>query len=387
MTPPRVTIVQRVMTHYRVPFFIALHERLAATGIHLEVVHGQPTADEASLGNSGTLPGARVIRNRYLAVGPRSLCWQPCLGPTRTSDLVVVEQASRLLVNYVLLARRAVGGPSVAWWGHGRNLDAHGASRLGEAIKRPLARRSDWWFAYTTGTRAHLESVGVPAARITVVQNATDTTAVALRRSSIGPAARTRLRRALELADGPVGVVLGSLYPAKRPGFVLDAADRIREAVPDFQLVVIGDGPDRGLVDAAARSRPWIRVLGARTGDAMVDAAATGDVLLNPGLVGLAVLDAFALELPMITIAGDHHSPEFEYLLDGVNGIVLPPATTATGFAAATIGVIGDTKTQQRLREGCRDAARRYSIEAMAENFATGIRAALQVRANGPDRG
>jgi glycosyltransferase involved in cell wall biosynthesis len=184
-----------------------------------------------------------------------------------------------------------------------------------------------------------------------------------------------------------VGVVLGSLYPAKRPGFVLDAADRIRDAVPDFQLVVIGDGPDRGLVDAAARSRPWVRVLGARTGDAMVDAAATGDVLLNPGLVGLAVLDAFALEIPMITIAGDHHSPEIEYLEDGENGIVLPRDTTAPGFAAATIALIGDTGMQQRLQEGCRDAARRYSVEAMADNFAAGIGAALQVRANGPDRG
>ena len=387
MTPPRVTIVQRVMTHYRVPFYTALHERLTAAGIHLEVVHGQPNADEASLGNADTLPWARVIRNRYLPVGDRSLCWQPCLGLIRASDLVVVEQASRLLVSYALIARRAVGGPSVAWWGHGRNLDAHGASRLGEAIKRPLASRSDWWFAYTTGTRDYLESIGVPTARITVVQNATDTTAVALRRSTIGPVTRTRLRRTLDLGDGPVGVVLGSLYPAKRPDFVLDAADRIRDAVPDFQLVVIGDGPDRGLVDAAARSRPWVRVLGARTGDAMVDAAATGDVLLNPGLVGLAVLDAFALEIPMITIAGDHHSPEIEYLEDGENGIVLPRNTTAPGFATAVIALIGDTGMQQRLQEGCRDATRRYSIEAMADNFAAGIAAALQVRANGPGRG
>ena len=393
MTPPRVTIVQRVMTHYRVPFFTALHDRLTAAGIHLDVIHGQPTADEATLGNSGALPGARVIRNHYLAVGPRSLCWQPCLGPTRTSDLVVVEQASRLLVNYALLARRAIGGPAIAWWGHGRNLDPNGSSRLGEAIKRPLARRSDWWFAYTTGTRAHLQSIGVPATRITVVQNSTDTTAVALRRSAIGPATRTRLRRSIKLGDGPVGVVLGSLYPAKRLGFVLDAANRIRDAVPDFQLVVIGDGPDRSLVDAAARSRPWVRVLGALTGDAMVDAAATGDVLLNPGLVGLAVLDAFALELPMITIAGVHHSPEIEYLEDGENGIVLPRNTTAVGYAAAVAAVIGDDRELARLRAGCRDAAHRYTVQAMADNFATGIQAALRLRvarsagATGPARG
>jgi glycosyltransferase involved in cell wall biosynthesis len=99
------------------------------------------------------------------------------------------------------------------------------------------------------------------------------------------------------------------------------------------------------------------------------------------------VLDAFALEIPMITIAGDHHSPEIEYLEDGENGIVLPRDTTAPGFAAATIALIGDTGMQQRLQEGCRDAARRYSVEAMADNFAAGIGAALQVRANGPDRG
>lgn len=380
MTPPRVTIAQRVMTHYRVPFFTALRDRLTAAGIHLDVIHGQPTADEESLGNSGTLPGARVIRNRYLEIGDRSLCWQPCLGLIRTSDLVVVEQASRLLLNYVLLARRAVGGPSVAWWGHGRNLGSQPGSRLGETLKQRLAHRADWWFAYTDRTRAHLTAMGVNPGRITVVQNATDTRMVARRRAEIGPQERESLRRSIGLGDGPVGVVLGSLYPAKRPAFVLAAADRIRAVIPDFQLVVIGSGPDKSIIDDAAGSRPWVHVLGALTGDSMVDAAAIGDVLLNPGVVGLAVLDAFALELPMITIAGGGHGPEIEYLENGENGMVLPRDTTAATYAAAVAGVIGDDRELARLRAGCRNAAHRYTVEAMADNFSAGIHAAFRMR-------
>ena len=103
---------------------------------------------------------------------------------------------------------------------------------------------------------------------------------------------------------------------SKRLAFSVEATDAIRSEIPDFQLLVIGDGPDRQMVDSAAASRPWLHVLGALKGNPMVDAAVAADLCLNPGLVGLAVLDAFALSLPMVTCDVPYHSPEIEYLVD-----------------------------------------------------------------------
>ena len=165
---------------------------------------------------------------------------------------MIVEQASKLLVNYPLLAWRRFGGPRVAWWGHGVNLDGGSASALGEGVKRRLARRADWWFCYTEGTARIVEGLGVPRDRMTVVQNAVDTKEVQRLRSEISEAQLAATRAELGIGSGPVGVYVGSLYNTKRIPFLIEASDQIRSKLPDFHLIVIGDGPDRPFLDAAA---------------------------------------------------------------------------------------------------------------------------------------
>ena len=72
--------MQRSLTQYRVPFFEALREALAARGVRLRLVVGDPTAAERARGDEGVLPWAEHVACRY-AIGGR-LCWQdlrPCL--------------------------------------------------------------------------------------------------------------------------------------------------------------------------------------------------------------------------------------------------------------------------------------------------------------------
>jgi hypothetical protein len=170
-----VLVVQRVLTHYRVPFFDKLRNRLKGEGIRLDLVVGQPTTAGASKHDQATLAWATQVNNRYLPMGRgKHLVWQPVVRMARKADLVVVEQASRLLVNYVLLANRRLGGAKVAFWGHGVNLDRESASRIGEAVKRSTAPWADWWFCYTAGTARLLTARGISGDRMTVVQNAID---------------------------------------------------------------------------------------------------------------------------------------------------------------------------------------------------------------------
>jgi hypothetical protein len=46
-----------------------------------------------------------------------------------------------------------------------------------------------------------------------------------------------------------------------------------------------------------------------------------GDIMLNPGLVGLHIVDAFCSGLVIVTTKTASHSPEVVYLRDGENGI------------------------------------------------------------------
>ncbi|MFM2073171.1 MAG: hypothetical protein RLZZ623_3435, partial [Actinomycetota bacterium] len=369
---PEVAIVYKTLPHYRVDFYEGLRARLAANGLRLRLIVGQPDSEMAKRNDTARIQWAEGVRNRYVRVGSRHLVWQPALGMVRTSDLVIVEQASKLLVNYPLLAWRRLGGPKVAWWGHGSNLDTANASSLGERVKRLLATRADWWFCYTAGTAGIVHALGVPHERLTVVQNAIDTSQLSSLRALVSEADISEVRVQLGLGTGPVALALGSLYPTKRPEFLIEAADTIRMKAPDFHLIVIGDGPGRTILDAASSTRPWLHVLGAKMGNELVRIAAAAAIVLNPGLVGLAVLDAFALGLPMITCDLPYHSPEFEYLENGVNGVVLDRQTSPEDFGLAALELMSDRAVIESLQAGCRISAAKITVDQMIERFATG---------------
>ena len=365
------------LTHYRVPILEQLRERLGSEGVELVLIVGQPNNLQSARGDSGSLPWAEHIINRRIPFGSRELIWQPCLRTVRSCDLVIVVQASRLLLNYLLLQWQPFGGPKIGFWGHGRNLDVDAASPFGEWLKRRLAARADWWFCYTERTSDIVRALGVPENRCTVLQNAVDTRLISQLRSSLTDEDLGRLRRELGIGSGPVGITLGSIYPRRRPEFLIEAVDTIRTIVPSFELIVIGDGPSKAIVDRAAAKRPWLHPVGALTGRDMVRHAALGELVLNPGLVGLAVLDAFALGLPMLTCDLPNHGPEVDYLVDGVNGAIFPESSTPQDFGQRVANLLLDRDQLQVLKAAANQSARLYTIEEMVDRFASGILRAL----------
>lgn len=374
-----VAIVTESLRQYRVPFYELLKSRLEATGVDLRLIYGAPDPAEASKADAVDIDWGTRIRNRHIRFGGRTVTWQPCLGLVRDADLIIVEQASRHLVNYVLLAQQMLGRQKIAFWGHGRNFQDLRASRLGEAVKRQLSKRVHWWFAYNDLSADVVRSLGFPAERITSVQNAIDTTQLTKWREDLTQQDLVAVRRSLGITGTNTCVFAGALYKAKRLDYLVSVGDLLAARLPDFELLVVGDGPERPYLEAEARTRRWLHVLGPRFDEQKVSALALGRLLLIPGLVGLAVLDAFALELPLIAVAGQQHSPEIYYLRAGVNGLLLGHEATPKDYAEAVVGLLTNEPERQKLVEGCRDSRDKYTIEGMVERFASGIESALSL--------
>jgi glycosyltransferase involved in cell wall biosynthesis len=372
-----VTIVRQFAEGYRVPFYEALRAELGRCGVTLQVIYGEADVEEVRRGLGGDIAWGRRIRNRWITVGPLKLRWQPCSGFLHDSDLIIVEQASKLPLNYLLLARQAFGGAKVAFWGHGRNFQEHMANRLGEAVKRLISRWSHWWFAYTELSAAAVQSLPYPSDRITVVQNAIDTAALSDRKLRTTEAELSELRRHWSIESTNVAVYAGSLYAEKRICFLLEAAVALRRRLPDFELIVIGAGPDQALVEEATRQNSWIHYVGPRFGAEKVPYFSLARAMLLPGAVGLAVLDSFALEVPLVTLDLADHGPELAYLRHGENGLQLPAATDAEGYAAAVSLVMAEGPLRDRLLAGCRRSAEIYTLPAMVSRFAQGVLQAL----------
>ena len=374
---PRVAIVYKWLPQWRRRFFELLRDRLDELGVDFVLIYGQADPVEALKRDKVNLAWAHKIQNRIMSVGARELYWQPCLGLLKGVDLVIVEQASKLLVNYLLLIQSVLGIRKLAFWGHGRNFQVHTANHLAEVVKRIVSRRVHWWFAYNTLSANAVREIGFPSERISVVQNAIDTRHLAAVRSRVTAESLESLRQELGLRSNNVAIYSGSMYAAKRLDFLLDACRLIRCAVPDFEIIFIGAGPDDKIVKDAEQLYGWVHYVGPRFDEKKVPYFMLSKLSLMPGLVGLGVLDAFAMEVPLVTTNVPYHSPEIEYLTSGVNGMVVEPFDDVGAYAREVVALLRDSASRRLLVEGCKDSAGRYTVEEMVERFAGGICLAL----------
>jgi glycosyltransferase involved in cell wall biosynthesis len=301
--------------------------------------------------------------------------WQPALNLAIASDLVIVEQANRLIIIPILLALRKIFRFKLAFWGHGKNYQSTAPHGLLERYKREYSNKADWWFAYTDLSAEVLRETGFPPEKITVVQNAVETNVLKAALAAVTPAQLNALKEELGLQSDRVCLYCGSMYPDKKLDFLLESCVTIRVRIPDFEMIFIGSGPDQHMVESAARQYPWIHYIGPKFGAERVPYFMLSKALLMPGLVGLVIVDSFVTCLPTFTTDIPIHSPEIAYLIQGVNGVMTPYAVEA--YSRAVAEYLKNEAMQVALQEGCRRSATIYTLENMVGNFTQGIKKCL----------
>jgi len=321
------------------------------------------------------IPWGTPVRNKKICIDGQQFYWQPVPQDVWAADLVILADENRILSNYYILLRRLALKKKVAFWGHGVNFQAP-ADCLGNRLKKYYSPRANWWFAYTSRVAALVEAMGFPRERISVVENAIDTRGLTLKAQGITDAQILSKRRELGIGEGPIGLYCGSLVWEKRIPFLLESCRRIRREVPSFEMIVIGAGPEADRVRAACRKDTWIHYLGPLFDAERLPYFKMADVFLIPGAIGLSILDCFALEVPPVTTEFPYHGPEREYLVEGVNGVVTKNALEP--YVAEVLRVLSSPGFGHHLRQGCREGARKYTLENMVNNFADGVRKALQ---------
>lgn len=390
----QVAILQRRLVQYRLTLFERLRAECDQRGIDLRVVYGQASALDEARNDSGSLPWADEVKARWFTVRGTDLVWQAFPPTLRRADLVVLTQELKILSNYPLLARRLRGRGKVAYWGHGRNLQSTKPEGLRERWKALLSTRIDWWFAYTQDTSDILVENGFPLDRITCLNNAIDDEQFAADLASIDGETLDRLRAEIDLGpEAPLGLYCGALYKEKRVDLLIEAADRIHEARPDFRLVVIGDGPTRSDLDVALSTRPWARCLGTQTGRDKAAWFRLATVQISPGAVGLHVLDSFISGVPLVTTRSALHGPEVGYLDHGVNGVLsqadpeADPSRFGRIFADDVIDLLANRQAYDSMVEAGRKAADHYTMANMISSFIEGICRCLGIETEETDTG
>lgn len=364
----KILIIYKSLPQYRLEFFNGLKQELEHKGIELTLVYGKNSSSKKK--DEVDLSWGIYRENKVFVFGSSQLIWQPVWDLVKGKDLVIVEQANSLLINYPLMVLRNFGNLKFAFWGHGSNLQENSQS-LKNRFKYLYLKQCDWWFAYTEGVKRFLESKGVESKRITTVNNAIDTRELMQAYGNISEDDVAALKRSMNIESEHIGIYCGALYSEKRIDFLIDAAILIRERIDDFHLIVVGAGEDGYIVEAASKQFQWLHYVGPKFGNDRVKYFKMAHLFLLPGAVGLAVLDAFAMQTPMITVENGKHGPEIEYLVSGVNGIVTK--NDLESYVSDTVKCFLNPEMIQKMVSECKSSAEYFTVEAMVKNFSAGV--------------
>lgn len=375
----RVLIALKYVPQYRAPFLERLRPRLAEEGVTLDLVYGDPDHIDGPKGDKAIIGWAKHLPSRNIRIGGTCFVYQPIARLAQSYDLVIVEQATRLLANLPLILLNGLGLVRMAYWGHGKSFQG-GDGALAAKVKKLLVSRVHWWFAYNKTAAAVVREAEFPDDRITLVMNTIDNESLVKNLGDVTDREVEEQRRALGLRGDNVCIFVGSMYDQKKIPFLLEVCERIRAQVPDFEMVFLGGGPDKALVDAFAAAHNWAVSCGPTFARDKAAKLKLAKLFLMPGLVGLAVIDCFAAEVPIVTTNYPYHSPEIEYLVNGVNGVMLDNPDDVDAYVAAVVEILKNRNLLESLRAGCREAAKKYSLRAMVDNFAGGVMRALNAQ-------
>lgn len=125
----------------------------------------------------------------------------------------------------------------------------------------------------------------------------------------------------------PLVLFVGRLVEKKGCGYLLRAMRRVEEQMPEARLVVVGDGPLRGSLEAEARGLPRCEFAGAGSAEEVREWMRRAAVVAVPSVVAatgdaegmcLVVLEAQAMGVPVVAFRG----PGIE-VVDGETGLLV----------------------------------------------------------------
>jgi len=283
----------------------------------------------------------------------------------RRSRIDLVHAHGALSPGTIALAAHVLGLPClVTVLGTGDRGDLARLARkpLGRLRARLLCRWA-WFAALSAEARQELLASGVPAERIFALPNGVD---LGIHRPTTAEG-RSRLRHVLGIPQAAfVGVFVGRLHPVKDVDTLLAAAVR----VPELELVVAGDGPERARLEASAERlgiEGRVRFLGLSSRIADVLRAADAFLLSSHGEgMSNALLEAMACGLPCVVSRSVGGARE---LLGGGRGILAADGD-APAWAEAIRRLVDEPALRRALGEAAADfVAGTLSLEAAADRL------------------
>jgi len=158
--------------------------------------------------------------------------------------------------------------------------------------------------------------------------------------------------------DSPLLLYVGRLGAEKE----IDRIKPVLESIPGARLALVGDGPNRAVLEEHFAGTPT-HFVGYLRGQTLASAFASADAFIFPSsteTLGLVLLEAMAAGCPVVA-AGT--GGIIDIVTDGVNGYLFDP-TDENGAIKATQALLDNQAERETLRQNARQEAERWGWSA-----------------------
>lgn len=350
----RVALIQRVCSQYRVPLFKRLSiEDEIDLRVYFSRLPGR--ARSWKLRND---PQAKDLKHRemrgvWFRMKYRDRVFPVVINPSlflylirQRPDVVICEGESNIVNNLLVLVYAKLSKTPYIWWGLGtvRSRRSSWFRRTLKPIIAYMLRNASAILAYSTFAAQFYASYGVKKDKIFVTYNSIDTNKALEDIKKYGPHV-AEAKRQLGISGKQIVLFVGTFEKTKRIDDLIEAYKELKSVYADVALILVGDGEERARLEYLVQ-RERIRDVvftGQKTEDVSLYFL-MADVFVLPGLGGLAINQAMAHGLPVVTVSAD--GTELDMIEDGKNGFIIP-----TGNREALRDAIADILHDPSLRD------------------------------------
>jgi glycosyltransferase involved in cell wall biosynthesis len=240
-------------------------------------------------------------------------------------DVILMEGGSNLPNNLIGFIYGIATATPIVWWSLG-SIPGRKYGLLGKVFRLAVAcleRQCDALVGYSSRAVRYFRSIGISELKCFRAVNVIDVDSIMAGIKDV-LAYRRQSRNDLGLkSDEPVLIFVGSVNPAKKAHLLPVILRKVRSTYGRATMTIIGDGPSLGTVREVAEEQgmtPYIRFLGAMS-EGVGRHFAAADVMLLPGLGGLAIGESLAYGTPVVCSIAD--GTEEDLIDNPFSGIVL----------------------------------------------------------------
>lgn len=249
-------------------------------------------------------------------------------------------------------------------------IDVSGLAKLGRLAKSRVYRASYLLFdrvitasEYIAADLRRRSGLRVSSRRVDVIHYGVDPARVerAAREGHVDPS---------WFEGSPVVAAVANFHPIKGHAPLIRAMPRVIQQFPQARLVLVGDGPSRGKVEAL------VDALGIRSHVVFTGRVPCGprviaesDLVVMPSIVeglGVVLLEALALGTPVVA-ARTGGIPEV--IGNDEAGLLVPPGDSDALAHAIVRALAGRDETRQRAERGRLVVRERFAVDAMVRQI------------------